>query len=134
MLHEKISGAVLRAFYDVHNDLGFGFLEAVYTRALAVAMAESGLKFERHVPIPVWFRGAIVGDYRADFLVDRCVILELKVARALDDAHIAQLTNYLKATDLEVGLLLNFGTKPQFRRVFFTNDRKKGHGFNGSDG
>ncbi len=134
MLYETTTGAVLRAFYDVHNDLGFGFLEAVYTRALAVAMAAAGLSFARQVPIPVWFRGTSVGDYRADFLVDRRVILELKVARSIDDAHVAQLTNYLKATDLEVGLLLNFGTRPQFRRVFFTNDRKKGHGFNGSDG
>jgi len=84
-----------------------------------------GLKIERQVPTPVWFRGQQIGDFRCDLLVEGKVLLELKAARIIEKAHEAQRLNYLKATDIEVGLLLNFGEKPQFRRLLFDNPRKK---------
>jgi GxxExxY protein len=83
-----------------------------------------GLKVRRQVEIPVWFRGHQVGDFSADMLVENCVLIELKAARALDSAHSAQLLNYLRATEIEVGLLLNFGLKPDFKRLIFDNPRK----------
>jgi len=86
-----------------------------------------GLKVCRQIQIPVWFRGKPVGDFTADMLVD-CVLLELKAARALDSAHQAQLLNYLRATEIEVGLLLNFGVKPEFKRLIFDNPRKAARG------
>ena len=120
-LTEKIIGL----FYDVYNELGYGFLESVYERSFVIAMQESGLGVDRQVPVPVWFREHKVGDFRADLLVESCVLLELKCARMLDAAHEAQLLHYLKSTQIEVGLLLNFGLRPQFRRLLFDNDRKK---------
>jgi GxxExxY protein len=90
-----------------------------------VALEESGLSASREVPVPVWFRGRKVGQYYADLIVDGVVLLELKAARALDSAHEAQLLHYLRATEVEVGLLLNFGLRPQFRRLVYDNERKK---------
>lgn len=134
MIHSTLTGAIIRVFYDVYNDLGFGFLEKVYSHAMAVALKDAGLSFNREVAIPVWFRDTQVGDYRADFLVDKRVIVEIKAMRALDDVHIGQVTNYLKATDLEVGLLFNFGPTPVFRRVVLSNERKKHRGYSGYSG
>ncbi|MGB6403267.1 MAG: GxxExxY protein, partial [Candidatus Sulfotelmatobacter sp.] len=109
----------------VYNELGHGFLESTYAEALTVALQESGMTVARELPVPVWFRGRKVGQYYADLIVDGVVLLELKAARALESAHEAQLLHYLRATDVEVGLLLNFGLRPQFRRLLFDNARKK---------
>jgi GxxExxY protein len=92
---------------------------------MVIALNDAGLVVERQIPLPVWFRGRRVGDFRADLLVEKAVLLELKTARTFDPAHEAQLLHYLKSTSVEIGLLLNFGAKPQFRRLLFDNDRKK---------
>lgn len=112
-------------FYEVYNELGHGFLESVYHRSLVLALESAGLKVCSRVGIPVWFRGHQVGHFEADVLVENCVLLELKAARSLDSSHHAQLMNYLKATDIEVGLLLNFGERPEFKRVIFDNLKKQ---------
>ncbi len=123
--HGDLTDGIIRVFYGVYNELGYGFLESVYQSALVIALAEAGLNAQSQVPIPVWFRGRMVGEYRADLLVDNTILLELKAARALEKSHEAQLLHYLRATDIEVGLLLNFGMRPQFRRLLFDNNRKK---------
>jgi GxxExxY protein len=115
---------ILGAFYEVYNELGSGFLESVYREALAIALGDRGLRYERQTRITVVFRGVVIGAFRADFVVGSKVLVELKATRALDDAHVAQTLNYLRATNLEVALLLNFGPKPSFKRLFFDNVRK----------
>jgi GxxExxY protein len=123
--HGLITDQILRVFYDVYNELGHGFLESVYHRALVLALESTGLKVCSRVFIPVWFRGQQVGQFEADVLVEDCVLLELKAARMLDSSHRAQLLNYLKATDIEVGLLLNFGERPEFKRMILDNLKKQ---------
>jgi GxxExxY protein len=123
--HAKLTQQIIGVFYDVYNELGYGFLESTYAEAMVVALAESGLAAAPEVPVPVWFRGQKVGQYFADLLVDNTVLLELKAARNLESWHEAQLLHYLRATEIEVGLLLNFGLRPQFRRLLFDNARKK---------
>jgi GxxExxY protein len=118
---EKIIGV----FYDVYNELGFGFLESVYAKSMAIALRESGLMVHHQVPITVWFREQAVGDFRADLLVENNVLVELKSVRTLEPVQDAQLLHYLKSTEIEVGLLLNFGLNPRFRRLVFDNARKK---------
>jgi len=122
--HKDITDKVIRVFYEVYNELGHGFLESVYERSLEIALTSLGLKVCRQIQIPVWFRGKPVGDFTADMLIEDCVLLELKAARALDATHQAQLLNYLRATEVEVGLLLNFGLQPEFKRLIFDNPRK----------
>ena len=122
--HGLVTDKVLRVFYDVYNEMGHGFLESVYHRSLVLALQTVGLNVSSKVTIPVWFRGTQVGHFEADILVENCVLLELKAARVLDWSHQAQLLNYLRATEIEVGLLLNFGEKPEFKRVIFDNLRK----------
>src|SRR5271168_641817 len=112
--HHELTEKIIGVFYDVYNELGHGFLESVYEQALAVAFLEAGLKVERQVAVPVWFRGKSVGDFRADMVVEGKVLIELKAARTIESAHEKQLLNYLRATEIEVGLLLNFGAKAQF--------------------
>ena len=102
-----------------------GKCQSVYEEALAIALTQAGLEIQRQVPVPVWFRMRQIGNFKADLLVDGKVLLELKAARTIDQAHEKQLLNYLRATDIEVGLLLNFGAKPQFRRLVYENERKK---------
>jgi len=123
--HGLITDKILAVFYEVYNELGYGFLESVYHRSLVLALKSVGLNVSSKVPIPVWFRGTRVGRFEADILVEGCVLLELKAARMLDSSHRAQLMNYLRATELEVGLLLNFGEKPEFKRVIFDNLKKQ---------
>jgi GxxExxY protein len=123
--HAEITKVIIGTFYDVYNELGHGFLESVYEKSLAKALRDKGFEVHQQVAIPVWFRGLQVGDFEADLLVDQAVILELKAVRSFDPAHVAQLLNYLKATNLEVGLLLNFGIRPEFKRVLFDNERKR---------
>jgi GxxExxY protein len=135
MLHEELTNTVICAFYNVYNVLGHGFLEKVYENALAIELKKSGLSVTQQEGVRVFYDGTQVGDYFADITVNGLVILELKAAESLKNEHFAQLTNYLKATDKEVGLLLNFGRKPEFKRILLTNDKKAfSHGFNGLDG
>ena len=122
--HGEITQKIIRVFYDVYNGLGYGFLESVYEKSLQIALNATGLKALTQIEIPVSFRGQNVGDFTADMLVDGCVLLELKAAKALDRSHEAQLLNYLRATEIEVGLLLNFGLRPEFKRLIFDNPRK----------
>jgi GxxExxY protein len=123
--HAELTELIIGVFYNVYNELGFGFLESVYRKALHMALKEKSLKVESEVPILVFFRGVNVGDFRADLVVNDCVLLELKTAETIVIAHEAQLLNYLRATSLEVGLILNFGPKAQVRRLLFDNDRKQ---------
>jgi GxxExxY protein len=123
--HGLITDQILKVFYEVYNELGHGFIESVYHRSLVLAFNSGGLNVCSKVKIPVWFRGVRVGRFEADVLVENCVLLELKAARTLDSAHRAQLLNYLRATDIEVGLLLNFGEKPEFNRLIFDNVKKQ---------
>jgi len=123
--HKELTETIIGVFYEVYNELGHGFLESVYERAFEVALASKGLNVLRQIQVPVWFRGQKVGDFIADVLVDKCVLLELKAARMLDSSHEAQLLNYLRATEIEVGILFNFGIKPEFRRLAFDNARKQ---------
>lgn len=125
MLHEELTGKIIKVFYSVYNELGFGFLEKVYQNAMMIALKNSGLQAEAQKKIEVRFQGEIVGEYYADIVVNELVILELKATEYLIEEHELQLINYLKATNMEVGLLLNFGAKPEFRRKIFTNDKKR---------
>jgi len=111
----------LKAFYSVYNTFGYGFLEKVYENALLIELKKIGLNARKQVPIKVYYKDEMVGDYYADIIVEDQVIIELKAAEALCEEHVFQLINYLKATNIEVGLLLNFGKKPQFSRKVFTN-------------
>ncbi len=121
--HSKITEPIIGAFYEVYNELGHGFLESVYREAMVIAPRERGLQVEREKTVTVRFRNETVGVFRADLIVSSLVIVELKCARALDSSHEAQLLNYLKATDFEVGLLLNFGVRPTFRRLVLETAR-----------
>ncbi len=125
ILHQNITEIIIKAFYKVYNNLGYGFLEKVYENALFHELKEEGLYCEKQKPIKVYYEGLVVGEYFADIIVNDCVILELKAAEFLIEEHEYQLLNYLKATDIEIGLLLNFGKKAEFKRKIFTNNRKK---------
>ena len=124
LLHGDVTEKVIGAFYQVVYELGPGFLESVYEKAMVILLRELGLEVERQVRILVYFRGIVVGDYRADLLIEKVVIAELKVARAIDPTHEAQLHNHLHACPIEVGLLLRIGDRPEVKRVILTNDRK----------
>jgi GxxExxY protein len=123
--NSDVTDKIIHVFYDVYNELGCGFLESVYDRAMFRALQQADLTVERQVPIPVWFRGEIIADFRADLLVNSAVLIELKAVESLGAAHISQTLNYLRATTVETGLLLNFGPKPLVRRLAFSNERKK---------
>lgn len=122
--HADVTGKILRAFYTVYNALGYGFLEKVYENAMVIELRKMGLKVVQQAPIVVLYDGTIVGEYFADSLVEDKVIVELKATRSITDGHEAQLLNYLKATEYEVGLLLNFGPKPDKRRKIYDNELK----------
>ena len=124
-LHQDITEIIIKAFYNVYNELGYGFLEKVYENALMIELKSLGLKCEKQKPISVSFKGYNVGEYFADIIVENKVIIELKAAEGLVEEHEAQLLNYLRATEIEVGLLLNFGKKPQLKRQIFENVYKK---------
>ena len=126
LLHPDLTEKIIGIYYDVYNELGHGFLESVYRNCMQIALSQAGLSVQREFPVPVWFRNQEVGQFRADLLVENLVLLELKAVQSLDRSHEAQLLNYLRATQLEVGLLLNFGSsKPQFRKIVFENAKKK---------
>lgn len=121
-LTEKVIGA----FYDVANELGHGFLESVYQRAMLVRLGELGIHAAAEIAVPVWYHGQQVGDFRADIVVEGKLLLELKAVDRLGSSHEAQTIHYLKATDFEVALLMNFGGgKPEFKRVILDNDKKR---------
>jgi GxxExxY protein len=121
LLHSETTELILKAYFNVYNTLGYGFLEKVYENALLIGLKSMGLKAQRQVPVKVFYQEQMVGDYYADIIVEDQVIIELKAAEVLCEEHEFQLINYLKATQIEVGLLLNFGKKPQFSRKVFTN-------------
>ena len=124
LLHVDLTDRIIGEFYDVFNELGHGFVESVYEEAMVIALRAAGLRVDRQVLVTVYFRGQVVGMLKADLVVECRVVVELKASRAIDSAHEAQLINYMRATELEVGLLLNFGTRPSFKRLVYTNDRK----------
>ncbi|MFK7775586.1 MAG: GxxExxY protein [Saprospiraceae bacterium] len=118
-LHSELTKKIIRAVYDVFDELGFGFLESVYEKVLTKVLRDNG----HIVAIPVYFRGEKVGDFRSDLIVDGKVIVELKADENLRPIHIAQLINYLRATEIEVGLGINFGEELTFKRRVYTNDK-----------
>jgi GxxExxY protein len=123
--HKDITDKILYAFFKiVYPELGYGFLEKVYENAMLIALQGLGMQVQSQVEIGVYFQGQVVGEYFADLLVEDAVIVELKAAYHISKEHEAQLLNYLRATPYEVGLLLNFGPKPDFCRKVFDNSRK----------
>lgn len=123
--YQHITEKIIRAFYNVYNTLGYGFLEKVYENALMIELKSLNLNCERQKQIKVFYRNENVGEYYADIIVENKVIIEIKAAEGIVEEHENQLLNYLKATEIEVGLLLNFGKKPQFKRQIFDNEFKK---------
>jgi GxxExxY protein len=116
LAEQELTERIIGTFFAVYNELGYGFLESIYENALCVALCEAGLEVSRQVPFVVDFHGQVVGEYRADLIVAHRVIVEVKAITALAPAQEAQLLNYLKASGIAVGLLLNFGPKAEFRR------------------
>ena len=119
LAHRELSERIIGAFYATYSELGYGFLESVYENAFAIQLEEAGLLVRRQHPIVVRFRDQVVGEFRADLLVEDLIIVEIKSASSLASIHEAQLINYLKATGIRIGLLVNFGPRPQFRRRVF---------------
>ena len=120
-LHKELTAEIINRFYKVYNTLGYGFLEKVYEKALKYELEKAGFNVERQKPINVYYETELVGEYFADLLVENKVIIELKAAETICEEHENQLINYLKATEIEVGLLLNFGKNPEVKRKIFTN-------------
>ncbi|MFZ4741758.1 MAG: GxxExxY protein [Bacteroidales bacterium] len=124
LLHKELTDSIIKVFYDVYNELGYGFLEKVYQNSMYLELKERGFNVEANKQIKVYYKGLEVGLYYADLLVENKVILELKTSNAIIDEYENQIINYLKGTNIEVGLLLNFGVKPEFIRKVFNNSRK----------
>ena len=123
--HQELTKSIIGIYYNVYNELGFGFLEKVYHKALLIELKNNGYKIDSEKKVNVYYKNEIVGEYIPDIIINDSVIVELKCVEYLTDIHENQLLNYLKATDCEVGLILNFGKDPQFIRKIFTNDLKK---------
>lgn len=124
LLHEELTNAIIKTFYEVYNELGYGFLEKVYQNSLYLELKNKGYKIEAQKKILVYYKGTEVGEYYADLMVEDKIILELKAAECIVKDFENQILNYLRGTDCEVGLLLNFGKKPEFKRKIFENNRK----------
>lgn len=122
--HSDITELVIKAFFNVYNKLGYGFLVKVYENSLVIECKKLGLKCHVQTPIEVFYDNQVVGFYIADMVVNQFVIVEIKAASAIVAEHEIQLINYLKATEIEVGLLLNFGKKPEFKRKVFSAEYK----------
>lgn len=122
--YQDITEKIIKAFYNVYNSMGYGFLERVYENAMMIELKSLNLNCEKQKQIKVFYKNENVGEYYADIIVEDKVIIELKAAEGIIDEHEHQLLNYLKATEIEVGLLLNFGKKPQFKRQIFENSFK----------
>jgi GxxExxY protein len=125
LMHGDLTRKIIGAFFDVYNEVGPGYVEAVYQRALPVMLGERGVCTEIERPVTIQFHGVVIGEYRVDLVVGDSVIVECKVATKILPIHEVQLLNYLKATGLSVGLILNFGSEPSFRRMLLTSDRGK---------
>ena len=125
MKYQELTRKIIRAFYNVYNALGYGFLENVYENALALELRQMSLEVVCQQPISGYYKGEVVGEYLADMVVGNCVMVELKAVRSLAPEHEAQLLNYLNATSYEVGLLFNFGPDPLLKRKIFDNERKQ---------
>lgn len=123
--HSEITDRIIGVFYDVYNVLGYGFLEKVYERAMVIRLERAGLSVRPQEEINVYFDGRLIGNYKADLVVNNVVLVELKATETVATEHEAQLLNYLRATDIEVGLLLNFGKEPKVIRRAFDNHRKR---------
>jgi len=120
LLERRLTGLIIASFYRVYDDLGFGFLESVYCAAMLVELNSRGVRAEREARIDVYYRGVEVGHFRADLLVERRVIVEIKASLAVTEADRKQVLNYLRGTSLELGLLLHFGPKASFQRLIYT--------------
>jgi GxxExxY protein len=116
-----LSEQIIKAFYRVYNSLGYGFLEKVYVKALLIELEKMGISAKSECPIQVYYDGKVIGEYFADIIAQDCILIEVKATKTLNLEHEAQLLNYLKATKIEAGLLLNFGEKPLIRRKIFDN-------------
>jgi len=125
MIEEELTGSIIRVFYKVYNTLGYGFIESIYHNAMIIELVNEGLSVETEKPIAVYYEGKVVGAFAADLVVNGKVILELKAKEKIIEAHEAQLLNYLRSTEIELGLLLNFGRRPEFKRKYFSNALKK---------
>lgn len=123
LLFKEEAKRIIKCFYDVYNTLGYGFLEKVYENAMLIELSNAGFSVEKQKPINVYYDGKKIGEYFADIIVNGCIILELKAAEYLAEEHEYQLINYLKATDIELGILLNFGKEPQFKRKVFSKNK-----------
>ena len=121
-----LTARTLGAFYETFGEIGFGFPEAICADAMAMVLAERGIPFEREPRIEVRFRGRLIGSMRPDFVIEKSLLVELKATRSIEPWHEAQVLKYLRATTIELALLLNFGPRPRFKRFIFTNDRKPG--------
>ena len=115
--HEELTQRVIGVFYDVYNELGYGFLESVYREAMRLALTQAGLRVESEVPVPVSFRGVVVGIFRADLIVNDCLLVELKAVEQMVRQHASQTMHYLRATSIEVALLMNFGPSPRLTAI-----------------
>jgi len=124
LLHKELSEKILKIFFDVYNELGYGFLEKVYQNSLSLELRTRGLRVEVQKQIKVYYKGYEVGEYYADLLVNDLIILELKAAECMVKEFEYQLINYLRGTNIEVGILLNFGKNPEFIRKVYENSRK----------
>jgi len=122
LLHGGVTGQVIGAFFDVYNELGHGFAELVYHRAIVVALAERGVRTETERALTIRYHNVVVGEFRADLIVDEKVVVECKVAQKIIQSHETQLLNYLKATGLKIGLILNFGPDATFRRMLLSSN------------
>ena len=116
---------IIKGYYTVYNRLGYGFLEQVYERSLLLELRKAGLDCQNQLPVPVFYDSGNVGHYFADIIVEDKVIVELKAAEQISEGHEKQLINYLGSTNIEVGLLMNFGKTPQFKRKIFNNELKR---------
>lgn len=117
--YKSLTRKIIKGYYEVYNELGPDFLESVYENALQHILAEYGLKVKNQIPINVYFKGKEVGRFKADLIIENKVLVELKAVNKLLPIHKAQLLNYLKATKIEIGLLMNFRDKPEFKRYIF---------------
>ena len=125
MIDEELTGRIIKVLYSVYNALGYGFIESVYHNSMILELVSKDITVETEKPIAVHYGKNVVGTFSADLVVEGKVILELKAKEILNSAHEAQLVNYLRATDIELGLLLNFGKKPEFKRKYFSNEKKR---------
>ena len=125
LLHKEITEKIIKAYYKVYNTLGYGFLEKVYENAMAIELRNMGFEVKCQYPINVFYETEIIGEYYADIVINNIIVIELKASSSLLEEHECQLINYLKATEIELGLLMNFGKEAEYKRKVFMNKFKK---------